>query len=618
MFGNYAVGGAIDFRMRTGEQINGFEVGTDAGSFGYLNNYMIVGKKSGDWDVSLFASNVKGDGYIFHTGYDIETVNMLTTWSPTNSDRVTFKFIFSNVDTQMGVRLTQANFYANPFQTGCVTMTSAAGCQSVAGSPLPKNGVYGNPVYGAPETSDQLGLHRDNTRDIAGVRYEHDFDPNITWHSQFVYDYTDNRQPTQPTWMTDGPIQGINLDTGLTARVPVFGIPASHYIDFYYDNARTLTNSYFDVPLNYGDGAIGSDANVQHAYQSDIGVKEREELSLTKQWIVEAGVSTTLSDLKATSQNLTAVSKGLVVFAPQAIVTADRSEWNTAPEVALVYRPNPEWQGRVRYDTGFGTPLVSELFTTPTGATGDNTGLKTQVDQGIDVGVDWKPWGSKLVASATVFNEWYYNQQLAMAVPNSSSTYYTNAAEAIHRGVETTLSYSPFDGWRVLGAYALNDQHFVNYMETITGTSGTGGTMTKVENRAGKSIPDVPLNQFTGRLGYDVPYGDYKGFGGYVEYVYRSGYTMDNANETWAPSYGIVNVNLHYNFALQDSFAKSGSLFFSINNVFDKVYISSQAGAITDTVVNGQQSTAAQLYNSGSIAAGAPRSFMVGLKLKFD
>ena len=95
MFGNYAVGGAIDFRMRTGEQINGFEVGTDAGSFGYLNNYMIVGKKSGDWDVSLFASNVKGDGYIFHTGYDIETVNMLTTWSPTNSDRVTFNLFLT-------------------------------------------------------------------------------------------------------------------------------------------------------------------------------------------------------------------------------------------------------------------------------------------------------------------------------------------------------------------------------------------------------------------------------------------------------------------------------------------------------------------------------------------
>ena len=62
---------------------------------------------------------------------------------------------------------------------------------------------------------------------------------------------------------------------------------------------------------------------------------------------------------------------------------------------------------------------------------------------------------------------------------------------------------------------------------------------------------------------------------------------MDNANETWAPSYGIVNVNLHYNFALQDFFAKSGSLFFSINNVFDKVYISSQAARSPIPVVNG-------------------------------
>ena len=37
LFGNYATGGAIAFRTRTGREIDGYEIGTDAGSFGYLS-----------------------------------------------------------------------------------------------------------------------------------------------------------------------------------------------------------------------------------------------------------------------------------------------------------------------------------------------------------------------------------------------------------------------------------------------------------------------------------------------------------------------------------------------------------------------------------------------------
>ena len=43
LFGNYATGGALAFRTRTGREIDGVEVGTDAGSFGYLSNSFTVG-----------------------------------------------------------------------------------------------------------------------------------------------------------------------------------------------------------------------------------------------------------------------------------------------------------------------------------------------------------------------------------------------------------------------------------------------------------------------------------------------------------------------------------------------------------------------------------------------
>jgi iron complex outermembrane receptor protein len=38
LFGNYATGGAVNFRLRRGAEINGLDVGTEGGSFGYLNN----------------------------------------------------------------------------------------------------------------------------------------------------------------------------------------------------------------------------------------------------------------------------------------------------------------------------------------------------------------------------------------------------------------------------------------------------------------------------------------------------------------------------------------------------------------------------------------------------
>ena len=46
MFGNYATGGAVNFRLWRGGEINGARFGSEGGSYGYLNNYAIIGGKS--------------------------------------------------------------------------------------------------------------------------------------------------------------------------------------------------------------------------------------------------------------------------------------------------------------------------------------------------------------------------------------------------------------------------------------------------------------------------------------------------------------------------------------------------------------------------------------------
>ena len=60
LYGNYATGGALNFRTRPGGTIDGVEYGVEGGSFGYLNNYLTCGKKVGNFEDSLFASDARG------------------------------------------------------------------------------------------------------------------------------------------------------------------------------------------------------------------------------------------------------------------------------------------------------------------------------------------------------------------------------------------------------------------------------------------------------------------------------------------------------------------------------------------------------------------------------
>ena len=77
IFGNYATGGAINFRMRRGAEINGIELGSDAGSFGYFNEYALIGDAGADYEYSGFVSHVRGDGFQPNQSFNTTTGNSL-------------------------------------------------------------------------------------------------------------------------------------------------------------------------------------------------------------------------------------------------------------------------------------------------------------------------------------------------------------------------------------------------------------------------------------------------------------------------------------------------------------------------------------------------------------
>jgi len=600
-FGNYATGGVVNFRTRAGAAINGLEYGGDIGSFGYVNNYLALGGLNGPFEHSLFASDVRGNGYIQHSAFNTQTVNVLGSYAAGPQDRVTVKVINNLLDTDLAIRLSLNQFRQNPFQKGCVVAALAVpGCATVN---LFANGFSAPTIA---QTADQAGLGRNDRRTIVGTRWEHDFDANTTLRTQVVFDDKNINQPTGATSAV-GDSPAYNVITDLTQRGNLFGLDATHYAAFFY-NAQALSNFTSNVAPG-GNATLGRLASFYDSGQHvNFGGRMREEVKFSDTWsgLAAFGLERTTID---TVNTLFSFPAGRTV---STFIPVDREFLNAAPEAGLRYRPNAEWQFRGRVATGYGTPQVGNLFVTPQGVSGDNTQLKPQTNLGFDAGVDWTP-SPLLTLSLTGFYEFFRNEFVTQSPGAGLQNFTFNAPASEHRGVELGADWRFYPGWRLTAAYTFLDEIYTDFTEQLS-----AGALTRSFDRAGNKIPGVSPNELTARLAYDQPAGPWQGWGGYVEYVSKDAFFMENANLIKAPGYQLVNLNLHYDTAINDPVIKGMTLFFEVKNVFDKTYVAS-ANNISDGIsaVTGAENPASALANAGgSIYAGAPRTFIGGLSLR--
>ncbi|CCD91211.1 putative TonB-dependent receptor protein [Bradyrhizobium sp. ORS 375] len=601
LFGNYATGGAINFRTRPGGAINGAEIGSEGGSFGYLSNYLAFGKKVGNFEGSLFTSDVRGDGYLGNSWFNTQTVNFLGTLKVTSDDRFTVKIINNELSTRLPIRYTLSQYYQNPYQQGCTTGKSlAGGCATVG---LNKNGF--NSAGGVDqETALQAGLGRNDRRTIVGGRWEHDFDNNTTWRNQFVFD---DRNISQPTGSTSaiGDYPSYNYMSDVTRRGEIFGLESTAFFGAFYNTLTASGDTRFVVPG--GNAALGRLSANTWSETTNYGLRAREELKLTAALTAVAGLGWERTHLRGVNTAYTYT--GLAGATTTSITTADRQFDNLAPELAILYKVNSEWLLRARVATGYGTPQASNLFVLPTGAFGNNTQLQSQTNLGYDIGLDWTP-NRAVTVSATGFYEFFRNEIVTQAVTGAQNTSYTfNAPRSEHRGLELAADWRFLPGWRFTAAYTYLDQVYTDYTENVV------DSVTKALfsfNRAGNKIPGISPNELTARIGYDHDRGRLAGLGAFVEVQWKDSFYLDNANLQKAPGYELVNLNVHYKTDLASETFKSMNVFFEIRNVFDRTYIAS-ANNVQNAVNSGVQ----VLATTGTIYAGSPRAFMAGMKVAF-
>jgi iron complex outermembrane receptor protein len=605
LYGNYATGGALNFRTRPGGTIDGVEYGVDGGSFGYLNNYVAAGKKVGNFESSLFMSDARGNGYIGNSWFNTQTVNWLGTLQATPDDRLTVKLINNDLSIRLPIRSSLNQFYQNPFQQGCANGTTAApGCGTVT---LFNNGFNGTKDT---ETAVQAGLGRNDRRTIVGGRWEHDFDNTTTWRTQFVFD---DRNISQPTGTTSaiGDFPSYNYMTDVTKRGEIFGMDSTTFVGGWYNTLVASSDTRNVMPG--GNATLGLLQSNTFSDTSNYGVRAREELKLLPNLTAIAGIGWETTNLKGINTAYAYNTPNVPTATPTQIF-ADRQFQNTAPELALLYKFNSEWLLRGRVATGYGTPQVSNLFVLENGQNGNNTQLKAQKNLGYDLGVDWTP-NNALKFSATAFYEFFKDELVTQATPaNTPNTSFTfNAPRSEHRGVELAADWKFYPGWRFMAAYTYLDEVYTEYTEKLTSAPNTFSF-----NRTGNKIPGISPNELTARIGYDELFGRLAGLGAFVEVQWKDSFYMDNANLLKAPGYELVNLNVHYKTDLLSDYFRSLSLYLEVRNVFDRTYVASANNISNSVTSGGVQNPASVLANTtGSIYAGSPRAFVAGMKVAF-
>lgn len=605
VYGNYAINGAINFRTRNGADIHGLELGSDFGSFGMINNYVTLGVGGRSYDLTVFGSDVRGNGFIANSSYATSTENARLRVNLTERDRLILKFVNNVTDAFLPLRLSLDQYRLNPYQQGCAVAGDAAvGCGTVN---LLVNGRYGATVARSPQ---QAGLGRFDRRTIVGLRWEHDFDSRTTWRNQFTYDQRHIDQPTSVASYV-GPYNSYNASSDVTnharlgaSHLTTFGGISFDYLDF-------GSQTYNVTPE--GGATRGGLSGTSYGHQWNFGARFQEDWQFAPRWHAVIGLGGTYSDLGAV-QNLyqySAAGQGV------SAITANRFFFNLAPEAALTYAPTDDWTLHARVGTAYATPTTSNLFVTPQGNYGNNTHLKSETSLGVDLGAEWHPTPG-VALQATGFYEFYRNELVSQSAGvNTISAFTFNAPASQHRGVELGAEWTPLrhalPGARVTVSYTYDNQIYTDYTETLSNSA-----LSRSFDRSGKRIPGVIPHFLNARFLYDQPDGPLEGLGGYVEVTWRSGEWLDNANRLRAPGYQLVNLELHYDPPKRFGWVHRLHTYVEVQNLANQTYVAGATNVADVLQANGQQAGAAVLATrTGSIYAGSPRAVFGGVRVHF-
>lgn len=552
LYDNYALGGMVHFRTRRGSDINGVETFLSGGSFGYHKEALAVGQQYENLDASLFVSNVGEDGFISHSDYRTQTINLNLRFKIDDKQNFYFKAITNWLDARVPTRLTQAQFTADHRQAG---------------------------------NAELLAQRRLDRRTIVGGIYERQLNANTVLTLEADYDVKDINQTFNQ--ISDNINPNFKHYADLRHDGHLFDMPLRSYVGFFLNNMEQEAQTFQN--LADGKGTRGNLIQNSRGTIRNVGGRFREELEFLPNVILAGGLGFEQSML-----SVQAINYGPAGGGPPSPSSTDRTFTNWAPEMSLSWKPAETYRHWVRASTGYGIPGFGNVLRDPvTGLPGTNFNLKPQKNANFEIGTE-----SKLHETLTVqlVGFWtFFKDELITQTITPGNTATVNADSSQYRGIEAFYDWRPMTGLRLSGAYTHIDAQYTNFSDRLAAVFLV---------RDGKNVPNVPTDVLNSKVAYDHwP----TGWGAWIEGSYYNSYFLNNSNTFGTPSYVIANVNIHKNFELNNSWFRFAKIYFEVDNIADKKYVAS------GQVITGE--TAGAAASQQAFFAGYGRAFYGGVTL---
>lgn len=537
LYDNAALGGMIHFKTRRGGDINGLETFLSGGSYGYQKYAIALGREYNDVDIALSASQVSEDGYLRHSDYNTQTVNLNFRFKLGDKDNFYVKAVTNALNANVPTRLTLAQFNADSRQAG-------------------GTGFGNDPL--------RLAQRRLDRRTVIGGLYERQIDASTVFTLEADYDVRDINQTF--TQINDAFYPNFKGYADLRHDGRIGDMPLKSYVGFFANNMEQESQTFEN--LGNFQGSRGALVQNSRGTIRNIGGRLREELEFVPKWTFAAGIGFQQSQISVQTINYTA---GVLASTPG----ADRTFYNWAPEVSLSWRPTEQQRHWVRASTGYSVPGFANLTTGLDGLAGTNFSIKPQKNYNFEIGTDsklHKTFGVQLVGFWVLVKD----EIITQVNSTTAGSFAINADSSQYRGVEASYDWRPAPGWRFSGAYTHIDAQYINFADQFR-VNGVG-PVTQVL-RDGKYVPNVARDVLNLKQEYDHP----SGWGGWFETTYWNSYFLNNNNTVGAPAYWLLNANLHKTVEFAPtSWFRFAKFYLQLDNIADKRYVGS-GGVIADS-----------------------------------
>jgi iron complex outermembrane recepter protein len=495
-FGGNTLGGAINFVSKTGRDAGLIELRSEAGSFGFLKNYLGTGQVFGPLDLYVGLSDTELNGY--------------RDWAD-----------------QMRRRAFVAAGYALPGGASLrLDLQQVRSEERLPGS-LTRQEIDRDPTKADPtNVAQRAARNYDYTRGAFTVRAPLSETHTLEWATQL--NYQDLHHPlafaiiddTTYAWSTE--IRSI-------LAAPLFGRGNRFTVGFQYFGTRQI-----DANFANNLGNKGAKTKDQFNIANNLGLYAENQLDLTPAWVLVTGGRAQYAFRQVRDRFL---SNGNM---------SDSVDFlSFSPKVGVIYKPAPSVQVFANASHAYEPPLLLEL-TAPGQLPGNLGRLAGQTSWQFEIGTRGTAWDQRVAWDLSIFDiELWDEIQNVNVQPFPFAPFtiprFRNIDRSRHTGVEAGLDVVVLKdvasriglgktGDAVTARVAYTWSHF-QFVDDV--------------NFGNNRLPGAPGHFIQSELRYDHGGGFW--FAPGIEVV-PWGYNVNSANDARTSAYTLFNVRMGYTY----------------------------------------------------------------------